>query len=559
MRLLVKPTTIRVPLGEGLRSLVRNCMRNLLVAGCLASLALVAPLGAQEAASEAPVDGRPEFEWSLFDAVEMALRYNLQVRLNKLTPESQYQNIDASRAPFDPTIIFDLPSAYGRNAQQGTSSLAGGSVISNETLRGGFTFRDRLEYGTDFSVSWTGSRNFSTNSFSSFNPNFGSSVNLSLTQPLMQGFGREVQTAQIVISRNDYKISQEQFRQQVWTTVRTVYRAYWSLVIAENNLETRLLALDLAQQQLNRNRIQVEIGTLAPIETIQAEQQVASEELAVTRARQTLDDAEDDLKRLVNIEAAEVIGWDVNLVPTTEPPLDDRPVDLDDAIRTALENDPSLRQEALRLDSQGLNLKVASDALRPQLNFTGSLQLSGTGGDFLIRGGGFGSSEISEIQEGGFDDALQTMFSGDFYNWSVGLQMQFPINNWSAKARLAQAKIAQRQITTRVADREQELRVNVTKAARQVTSGARQVEQARTARELAQRQLDAEQRKFAVGTTTNFEVLRFQRDLVTAQTSELQAILDYVNSLADLEVLKGTLLEALGVSIGIAGVPSAVR
>jgi outer membrane protein TolC len=105
-----------------------------------------------------------------------------------------------------------------------------------------------------------------------------------------------------------------------------------------------------------------------------------------------------------------------------------------------------------------------------------------------------------------------------------------------------------------VADREQELRVNVTKAARQVTSGARQVEQARTARELAQRQLDAEQRKFAVGTTTNFEVLRFQRDLVSAQTSELQSILNYVNSLADLEQLKGTLLQSLGVSMGIAGV-----
>jgi len=534
-------------------------MRNLLVAGCIASLALVAPLSAQEAEPDAPADGRPEFELSLFDAVEMALRYNLQVRLNKLAPESTYENIDASRAPFDPTIIFDFPSAFGRNAQQGTSALAGGAVISNETLSGGFTFRDRLEYGTDWSVTWTGSRNFTTNSFSSFNPNFRSSVNLNVTQPLMQGFGREVQTAQIVISQNDYKISQEQFRQQVWTTVRTVYRAYWALVIAENNLETRILALNLAQQQLNRNRIQVEIGTLAPIETIQAEQQVASERLAVTRAQQTLDDAEDDLKRLINIDAAAVTGWDVNIVPTTEPPLDDRVVDLDEAIRTAIDNDPALRQDALRLDSQSLNLKVARDALRPQLNVTGSLQLSGDGGDFLIRAGGFGSSEISEIQEGGFNDALRTMFSGDFYNWRVGLQLQFPINNWAAEARHAQATIAQRQIVTRVADREQELRVNVTKAARQVTSGARQVEQARTARELAQRQLDAEQRKFAVGTTTNFEVLRFQRDLVNAQTSELQAILEYVNSLADLEQLKGTLLEALGVTIGIAGVPGNVR
>ncbi len=533
-------------------------MRNLLVAGCIASLALVSPLAAQEAANDVPPNGRPAFELALFDAVEMALRYNLQVRLNKLAPESSYEGINSNRGQFDPTIIFDLPSQFGRNTQQGTTTLAGGDVISNETLSAGFTFRDKLEYGTDWSINWTGSRSFSTNSFSSFNPNFRSVMNLSVTQPLLQGFGREIQTAQIVVSQNDYKISQEQFRQQVWTTVRTVYRAYWALVIAENSLQTRILALELAQEQLERNRIQVEIGTLAPIETIQAEQQVATEELAVTRAQQTLDDAEDDLKRLINIDAATVTGWDVNIVPTTEPPLDTPAIDVDDAILTALGNDPRLRQEALRLNSQALNLKVARDALKPQLNFTGSVQLSGTGGDFLIRGTGFGS-DVSEIQEGGFSDALSTMFSGDFRDWRVGLQLQFPINNWAAKARHAQATISERQIVTTIADREQELRVDVTKAARQVTSGARQVEQARTARELAQRQLDAEERKFAVGTTTNFEVLRFQRDLVNAQTSELEAILNYVNSLADLEQLKGTLLESLGVTFGIAGVPGNVR
>ncbi len=534
-------------------------MRNLLVAGCIASMALVSPLHAQEpqtteVSSNLVADGRPEFELTLFDAVEMAMRYNLQVRLNKLTPESSYENINANRAQFDPTLVFDIPSAFSRRTSQGTSSLDGGDVVEQENLNGGFTFRDKLEFGTDWSVSWTGGRSFSTNAFSSFNPNFSSSVNLTFSQPLMRGFGREVQTASIVIAQNNYEISREQFRQQVWTTARQVYRAYWALVFAESNLETQVLALDLAREQFDRNRIQVEIGTLAPIETIQAEQQVASAELSVTSAQQTLDDAEDDLKRLINIGAATVTGWDVNLVPTTDPPHDISDVDVEDANRIALDHDPTLRQESIRLDSQSLNLKTAEDAMKPQLNLSGSLNLSGNGGDFIIRGGGFGSTDVVEIQEGGFNDALRNMMSGDFRNWQVGLQLQIPINNWGAKAQYAQAMITERQIATRMADREQQLRVDVTKAARQVTSGARQVAQARTARELAQRQLDAEQRKFAVGTTTNFEVLRFQRDLVDAQNTELLRILDYVNSLADLEQLKGTLLQSLGVSIGVAGV-----
>jgi outer membrane protein TolC len=537
-------------------------MQKVLLAGCLCALTLPLPIVAQEA--EAPTAMPAEEEWpaldlTLFDAVEWALRYNLQVRLNKLAPEQSEAAIDSNRAQFDPTIIFDLPSAFGRNITQGTNQLAGGDVITSETVRGGFTFQDRLEFGTDWSISWTGSRQFSTNTFSNFNPNFSSNLSLQVSQPLLRGFGREVQTAQIVIAKNNYEISNEQFRDQVLTTVRQVYRAYWQLVFSEANVETQQLALDLAQQQLNRNRIQVDIGTLAPIETIQAEQQVASAELAVTQAQQQTDDAEDDLKRLINLESASPMGWNVNLNPTTPPPLENDPIDLVEAVRTAMENDPALRQERLRLDSQSLSLKVASDALRPQLNFTGSVQLSGTGGDFLVRSSGFGSSEISEIQEGGFEDALRAMMSGDFRNWSVGLRLQFPVNNWAAKAQVAQAQIGERQILTRLADREQLLRVNVTKAARQVTSGARQVDQATTALELAQRQLDAEERKFAVGTTTNFEVLRFQRDLATARTQQLQAILNYVNSLADLEQLKGTLLETLGMSMSQAGTPSPIR
>lgn len=568
LRLIGKANTTGFLLGERNPLAVRKLMRNLLLAGCLCALAAPTTIHAQETQGEESEesivadilqDGRPVYELSLFDAVESALRFNLQVRLNKLQPESSRTQIDSNRAQFDPTIIFDLPSAYGLNTRQGTNQLAGGDVITDETFRGGFTFRDRLEFGTDWSIGWTASRAFSTNAFSNFNPSFTTNLNLQLSQPLLQGFGRDVQTAQIVIARNNFEISEEQFRNQVLTTMRQVYRAYWQLVFAQADLETRQQSLELAREQFERNRIQVEIGTLAPIETIQAEQQVATSELQVTQAAQSLADAEDDLKRLINIEAASPMGWNVRIDPTTAPPLEVRDIDLDTAIRTAIENDPALRQERIRLDSQALNLKVARDNLKPQLNFTGSINLSGTGGDFLIRRGGFGSQDIIEVQEGGFSDAIQNMISGDFRNWQVGLQLQFPINNWSAKAQEAQAIIGERQILTRIADREQELRVEITKAARQVTSGARQVDQATTALELAERQLEAEERKFAVGTTTNFEVLRFQRDLAEAQNQRLQAVLNYVNALADLEQLKGTLLETLGVSMGIAGVPSGRR
>ena len=519
------------------------------------------PASAQEQTAAAPMaeDDVPTLELTLREAVEMALRHNLQVRINKFAPQVQAENITSARARFDPTVTFDVPSAFGRNTSQGTSTLAGGDVVTDETFGGGFGFSHLLEYGTNYSINWTAQRRFSTNSFSTFNPNFSSTLRVQLTQPLLRNFGRESNISQIMIAQDNLEVSMETFRNQVQQTMLSVYEAYWQLVFAEDDLAVKELSLDLAQQQFERNKVQVEIGTLAPIETIQAEQQVATNELQLTQARQALADARDDLRRLLNVEAGTLVGWDVPLVAADEPQVTGELIDLEEAINQALERDPQLRSLRVGVRTRALSVRTARNALLPQVNFSGSLVLSGQGGDTLIRGGGFGSSEILEVQEGGFSDALRNLFSGEFRNWQVGLQVQFPINNWAAKAQHAQAIINERQLLVQIADREQQLRVDITKAVRQVTSGAQQVAQATVARVLAERQLDAEERKFAVGTTTNFEVLTFQRDLANARTSELQAITNYMNSGARLEQAKGTLLESLGMSIGMAGVPGRPR
>ena len=519
------------------------------------------PASAQDQASAdaAQQDPGTTLDLTLRDAVEMALRHNLQVRINKFAPEVQAENITSARGRFDPSVTFDLPSAYGQNTSQGTTTLAGGDVVTDETFSGGFGFSHLLEYGTNYSVNWTAQRRFSTNSFSTFNPNFSSTLRVQLTQPLLRDRGRESNRAQIIIAQDNLEVTMETFRDQVQQTMLSVYQAYWQLVFAEDDLAVKELSLDLARQQFERNKVQVEIGTLAPIETIQAEQQVATNELQLTQAQQALADARDDLKRLVNVEASAQAGWEVGLVAADEPQVTGDVIDLRGAIEQALERDPQLQRLRIQARTRALNVRTARNALLPQVNFNGSIVLSGQGGDTLIRGGGFLSTDILEVQEGGFSDALRNLFSGDFRNWQVGLQVQFPINNWAARAQHAQAIINERQLSAQIADREQQLRVDITKAVRQVTSGAQQVAQATVARELAERQLDAEERKFAVGTTTNFEVLRFQRDLANARTSELQAITNYMNSVARLEQTKGTLLESLGMSIAMAGIPDRPR
>ncbi len=515
-------------------------------------------LPAQQEEAETETEG-PVLELGLYEAVEMALRHNLQVRIAAFTPDLQEESITSAKQRFDPTVTFTIPQQFNRSVSQGTNQLSGADVLTSEAISGGFQFSQTLTYGTNWSIAWNSSRNVSNSSFSTFNPRIGANLNLNVTQPLLRNFGKQVNQQPIIVAQNNFESSQEQFRLSVQNIILQVYQAYWELSFAEQDLAVKQQSFELAEQQLERNRIQVEIGTLAPIETIQAEQQVATRRLQLLQAQVAVRDAQDDLKRLLNIDAAHEGGWLVNITPTAELEVDTTPIDVQGAIRKALENDPTLRQRRIDMRSRELNVRVARNQLLPQVNFTGSIQLSGQGGDLLITGGGFGSSALLEVQEGGFGSAVRNMMSGDFRNWTLGLSVSFPLNNWGAKAQHAQALINQRSVVTQIVDREQQVRVDVMKAARQVETGAESVEQSQVARELAERQMDAEERKFAVGTTTNFQVLEFQRQLADAQSAELRAVINYVTALARLEQAKGTLLAALRVSIGMAGVPTGTR
>ncbi|MFQ5742940.1 MAG: TolC family protein [Acidobacteriota bacterium] len=495
---------------------------------------------------------RPKHELSLLDAVEMALRNNLTVRVNRFNQDVQFESIMANRAQFDPQIQFDAPQSFSRRTTPQSTQLGGASVLSTETFQGGFSFNETLEWGTRWNASWNAQRRLTNATFSTRNPTFTSNLNFSVTQPLLRNFGRVNRTG-ILVAQNNFSVSREQFREQVQTTILQAYQAYWNLVGAIDTLQVRQEALDLAEQQLRRNRIQVEIGTLAPIETVQAEQSAENARFQLIQAQNALEDAQDNLKQFLNIEEAIPGGRDLELVPTDEPESTAEPIDVEAAIATALGNDPQLRQQRITRDSRRLQLKQARNALLPNVDFTGTLGFTGLGGPQLIRGGGLGSGQTAEILPGGFSDALSQLFSGEFNNWSVGLTVTLPMHNYQARAQHAQASINERQTLAQLADREQQVMYAVRRAARAVESGARQVAAAQVATELSERQLQAEQRKFEVGTSTNFNVLNFQDQLSNARLSELQALIAFNNARAQLEQAKGTLLKSLGVSVQEAG------
>ncbi len=503
--------------------------------------------GDQDQAGRGP---REPYELSLLDAAEIALRNNLNVQVSRYGPESSFHGISSALGAFDATMTFQIPSGFSRGSSPSNNQIQGGDIVTSQNLSGGFTWSENLQWGTNYSLGWNQSRNSTDNELQTFNPTLSARFNGSISQPLLRNRG-DVNRTSIKVAMNSYDSSLESFRGQVQNILFQTIQAYWNLRAQSETVIVRQNALDEAQQQYARNQIQVEIGTLAPIETVQAQTSAASAELSLIQALNALENAQDQLKELLNFDVIVDDPFAYDLVPTEEPEQSIAPIDVEEAVRIALENDPALAQQRLSLRSADLNLARARNQLLPNLSVNASFNMQGRAGTRLLNA--FGGGEIETISTG-IGTALGQIFSGDFNTWSVSATLSMPLHNYSAKASVATSQINQRQQMTSYAQRQQQLRYVVRQQVRNVENLVRQVATSSLSRELSQRQLEAEQRKFEVGTSTNFNVLTFQNDFANAQLSELQAIIQLQTGIAQLELNKGTLLQAYGVQLDDAGI-----
>lgn len=505
-----------------------------------------------QADGQAPPGQREPYELSLLDAVELALQNNLQVQVARFTPRSSFEGINGARGQFDPNLSLNIPQSFSRGTSPQTTQTSGADIITRQNVNGGFTWSENLEWGTNYNVSWSASRNSDNNQFNFFNPVLSSGLSGRITQPLLNGFG-DVNRTGIRVAMNSYDQSLEQFRDNVQSTLFQVVDAYWNLQAAAQQVEVQQESLGLAEQQLERNEIQVEIGTLAPIETVQAEQQASSANLSLIAAQNQLENAQDSLKQLINFDVVVDDPFAYDLVATEEPEQSAAPIDAEEAVQVALDNDPGLAQARIGLRSAELGVAQARNSVLPRLDINASFSLAGRGGTRIISSDNELGGESTEIIETGFGTAISQVLSGDFNTWTIGATLSFPIHNYSAKANAARARIDSQQQQTSYEQQRQAVTYAVRQQVRTVENLVEQVEAATLNRELADRQLQAEQRKFDVGTTTNFNVLSFQEALTSAQLSELQAVLNLQRAIVQLELTKGTLLQYFGVQLGDAG------
>jgi outer membrane protein TolC len=518
------------------------------VAFGLSMLALLAPVAAgQTADAPASQQAPPVRRLSVDDAVRLALEQNLSLQVERLNPQIQDLATSQVKTAWTPTISSTISTA---NSTSPVSSYLAGA--SNELISKNFGVSVQESqalpwYGSNYSITWNNTRNENNSVFSSPNPSLASNLGFNVTQPLLRNFKIDSNREQLLISKKNREMSDVQLRQTVLVTIRAVKSAYWDLAYAIDNLKVQRQSLEIARESLRDNKARVAVGTMAPIDIVEAEAEVARNEEAVIVAEAQITRSEDALRRIV-FDPKVPDFWGMTFELTDVPTFRAQDVDVDAAVKTALDRRTDIINMRKSLESADISIRYYKNQTLPDLSVQGGYGLSGQGGTSYTFNDSFPPVPISVV-ENGWGAVLSQMLSNDFHQWSLGVTVAYPLGHSNAQVSLAKAKVAYSQSELQLRNLELSVATQVREAARTLNTNRKRVDATRVSRELAERKLVAEQKKFEAGMSTNFQVIQAQRDLATARNAELQAVLDYNRSLVDFETVQEAPLAGGAVTI----------
>jgi len=469
----------------------------------------------------------PAMRLSLQDAIRISLENNLQVEIAKETQTVAKAGVETAEGAFDWTLTGNVQAA--RQEFASLSSITGTKVE-------GISWNRSLTVGALKPFRWGGSLQLSyAPVYSSQSTNLGAHTELpyassgqggvtaTYTQSLLRGFGREVTEANVIVAKKASEAADYQYQQAIIELVASTESLYWDEVFATRDRDNKQQALELAQKQLKENKIRVEVGTMAPIEVTSAEAAVAQQEQAIIAADARLQNAKDALIRALypGPQRPE------SLETTDAPTLSHIYLDVPAAEKMAVERRVELKAAKLDLESRGVLSQVAENRLRPQLD----AYVGYTGDSYQY-------TALSGVNR----DLTGAKYPG----YVVGLNLSIPLGNHVAKGSLAAAKASERSSELSLRDQELGIQLEVRQAIRNVDAAEKGVDAARKTRTFREKDLEAEQKKFENGMSTNFLVLSKQSDLDTARSAELQAQITYAKAVTALEKAVGNLLEARG-------------
>lgn len=501
----------------------------------LISLCCLQPLLAQEnstSTSPSTSTSTTPREVTLQEVVDLALKNNLGLEIEKFNPAITETQIQTQESLFDPLLSSNVNTL---DATFPTASELEGASVNLKEQNWNVLFQQKTKWSTSYRVEFNNSRGDTNQLFVNVNPQFNSSLFLFVVQPLMRNFGLEYTTLGLKRAEMNLLASDHRLKQRVLDIILVVEQDYWNLVFARKQLLVNQQSLGLAKELYENNKKQVEVGTMAPLDIVVAEAEVAARTEGIITVESLIQNTGDRLKLAVLGNQVDK-SWPLEIIPTEEPDLTELAMTEEEAIQKAVADSPDLKALKADVDSNALTTRIAKNFLKPQLDLEANYGYRGLGGDLLNIGPD--GTAIGIIRPGGYTDSLSNLW--DNRTWYAGVVFGLPIRNNLARADYVRSDLIQQQSQKIYEEARQQLIVNVRLTIHNIRSNKQRLEAAIVSRVLQEKKLDAERKKLSVGLSTNYTVLQFQDDLSRAQFQELFALVDYKKEQAQLNRYLGS-------------------
>lgn len=550
-------------------------------------------------------DGK--LELTLQDAVELALANNMDIVVARYNPwfadtdilktESggtgrgtagasfPFSTANIPFLSFDPlitgTVLFDQIAVPVNNPFLAGTGTTGVGAVSAHSAEYNFAVSQGFSSGTTVNLAWDNTRS-SSSALNLFNPAVQSSLYVTVSQQLLNGFGFFANRRNILISRNNRKIADLAFAQQAITTVTNTINTYWELVYARQNVDVQQQAVTVAEKLYSDNKKQLEIGTMAPLDVTRAESELATDNQNLIVARTAQLQQEQNLKNAISKDPLAANFVNIQVLPTDKPtpPEAIEAPSFEDALREAFVKRPDLQEQFYNLKNADIDARATRNALLPIATLNGRYGSQGLSGDSAVAGTpittagsavvdsngspvtvlGAGNvpveiflpnvtPTVAGTMKDGFGTAQSQIFHNTFPDYSVYLNLQIPLRNRSAQADNQRAILTARQQQAVMQQLKNAALLDVRNTYIALVQDRARVEAAGKARELQRQTFEAEQKKYQLGATTVYQVILTQRDFITAQGTELRALADLVEAKANYERAIGRTLETNRVTI----------
>ena len=443
---------------------------------------------------------------------------------------------------------------FERVVSQQTSPFSPGSTTN--TFTSNFGYQQGFLTGTQLAVTFNNSRQTTTNTFSTYSPLLNTTLRAEITQHLLQGLGLALNSRFIVQAKNDRRITDSAFRQQLLYTVNQVENIYWGLVSAYEDEQAKERALAQSTQLTGDNRRQLQIGTLAPLDVVNSDSAVATDKQALVASQSNLEYQQLIMKQAIARNLEDPALTNAPLIPTDRVALDRLPeedMSQDVLVQQAYVNNPSIEQAALSMKNNEITMKAEKNGLLPTVDayaFYGAGSVAGPLNPAAIPICFTPPcSATTSLIPAGYGGALSNVFTGTYPDYGAGVNITIPLRNRVAQADQARSQMEYRQVQMRLQQLYTQVRIQVINAQFALTNDRAQVSAAQAGRDYAAQSLDAEQKKYKLGASTSALVLQQQRNLANAENTLISATAAYAKDRAALRQLTSSTLDAYGISI----------